>query len=924
MKEFAKSKTASKTITSDPNKIQKVILETLGQVSKVVGSTLGPNGKIVLIERQENIGPYVTKDGITVFNSMAFADPTKQAILEAARDSSAKTNTEAGDGPQPLYSKVLTPNGFVAMGELKVGMDVCGTDGTIQKVVGVFPKGTKQVYEVEIENKGVVECCEDHLWTVSYGESSTATKPLKELAKDYVKTSGKNKRYKYYIPQTHVEFNENTQAMPLDPYLLGVLIGDGSLRDSGSIELSIGLKKKHILEKLVLPEGIFANVSLVPSKNYYRVKIVGQTPEGRSIRSLLVDLGLANTSSFTKFIPKSYLYSSAKSRKALLQGLIDTDGHINTRGLFEFSTVSESLSADVKELCNGLGIPTLMRKQSRSKASGAYSDTTSIRITQLRGYDKGDKIVRITPTTRYTEMQCIKVSNPNSLYITDNYSVTHNTTSASILAEALIRLGLNYLRENPRVSTQKVMRELEQAYNDFVLPFIQENSIKITTDNDTDLLKKVALVATNYDNEMSDSVIECFNQVGHSGNVTIAEAAGVSGFEVEKVEGFHIAKGFEETCGRFIEEFINDRGNYRTILERPKFLLYNGKINDISQIMRVLEIFGDASDSTKYGKNAISPNLVIVAHHFSESVLAILAANFKNPTSINVLPLKTPMTLQANSPYHFLLDLSAFVGATVFDPLSKPLDNAEIQDLGLDSMSLFEFGRFKSTVIGRPEEIFLMPRVEELQHQHKNAESSLDAELLNERIAILTGGIARIKVLGSSEAELKEKRHRVEDAVAAIKGAIKYGVLPGCAKTLLTLSKLISNNEDLPRSVRHIMGKAFAEPFRRILDNGGYHIDEIKEVAAKLSSQDFFFTYDALNQKYGDAVELGILDSAAAVNMAIKNSLSVSKMLMGLSGVIVFTRDLELERQEARDHYSEQRAMKEALDNQDRDLWQPE
>lgn len=923
MKEFAKSKTASKTITSDSNKIQKVVLETLHQASKLVGSTLGPNGKIVLIERQENIGPYVTKDGITVFNSMAFADPTKQAILEAARDSSAKTNTEAGDGPQPLYSKVLTPNGFIQMKDIKVGMKVSGTNGSAQTVLGVFPKGQKEIYEVQFENKGTVECCEDHLWQVSYNKTESA-KTTKELLKDYVKKSGGYNKYKYFVPQTAVEFNNIEKNMPLDPYLVGVLIGDGCLRDSGSIELSMGAKKKHIIERLVLPMGISKSVQFIQAKNSYRVKFTGTDVNGNSMRELLAAVGLRNTSSKTKFIPKSYLYSSIKTRKALLQGLIDTDGHINKKGLFEFSTVSEQLGQDVKELCNSLAVPTLMRRQKRSKADGAYSDTTSIRITQLKGYKKGDKIIKITPTGKFTEMQCIKVSNPDSLYITDNYVVTHNTTSATILAEALIRLGLNYLHENPRVSTQKVMRELEQAYNEFVVPFIQDNAIKITTENDADLLKKVALVATNYDQEMSQAVIEGFNEVGHSGNITIAEAPGVSGFEVEKVEGFHIAKGFEETCGRFIEEFINDKGNYRTLLERPKFLLYNGKINDISQVMKVLEIFGDASDSVKYGKNAISPNLVIVAHHFSESVLAILAANFKNPTSINVLPLKTPMTVQANSPYHFLLDLAAFAGATVFDPLSKPLETVEIADLGLDTMQLFEFGRFKSTVIGRPEEMFLMPRVEELQHQHKNAESSLDAELLNERIAILTGGIARIKVLGSSEAELKEKRHRVEDAVASIKGAIKFGVLPGCAKTMLTLSKLISANEDLPRSVRHIMGKAFGEPFRRILDNGGYHADEIKEVAQKITSQDFYYTYDALNQSFGNAIELGILDSAAAVNMAIKNSLSVSKMLMGLSGVVVFTRDTELERQEARDHYSEQRAMKEAIENQDRDMWQPD
>jgi chaperonin GroEL len=604
MRELAKSKTASKTITYKNSQIKKIILDTLHEASKLVGDTLGPNGKLVMIERQENLEPFVTKDGITVFSSMAFSDSTKQVILEAARSSSSKTNSEAGDG----------------------------------------------------------------------------------------------------------------------------------------------------------------------------------------------------------------------------------------------------------------------------------------------------------------------------------------TTTATILAEALTRLGFEYLSQNPKVSTQKVMRELEAAYNNFVYPFIKENSKKITKDNDEDFLRKVATIATNYDEDMAKAVIECFNKVGHGGNVTIIEAPGVGGFEVEKIEGFPIARGFEDTCGRFLEEFINDRSNYRSVLEKPKFLLYNGKINDMSAVMSILESVADASDPGKYGKNAISPNLVIMAHYFSETVLATLASNFKLPHTINVLPLKVPISYQANSGYHFLLDVSAFTSSVVFDPLTKPLETASIEDLGSDTMELFEYQRYKSVIIGRPEEITLIPRAEELEQQMNHAESILDKELLNERLALLTGGIAKIKVLGSSEAELKEKRHRVEDAIAAIKGAIKYGVLPGGAKTLLTLSYLIKKNPDLPRSVKEIMGKAFMLPFYRILENGGNKQDEILEILnnvlytdkeTKSTLMQFFYTYDAMNFKYGDAVEIGVLDSAAAVTMAIKNSLSVSKMLMGLSGIVVFKRDSELERQEAKEYYSEQRAMQESLAEDNRQVWEP-
>lgn len=639
MKEIAKSKTAAKTITYQEDKLKKIVLDTVRQASDLVGSTLGPNGKIVLIERQENLPPFLTKDGITVFNSMAYSDSTKQAILEAARDSSSKTNVEAGDG----------------------------------------------------------------------------------------------------------------------------------------------------------------------------------------------------------------------------------------------------------------------------------------------------------------------------------------TTTATILAESLIRLGFGYLQHHPHLSTQKVMRELESVFNDIVVPFIAKNSITVTNENAADLLQKVALISTNSDKEMATAVLDCFNQVGYNGNITIAETAGSSGFEVEKVEGFPIARGFEDTCGRFIEEFVNDKGNYRTVLERPRFLLYNGKLNSMSTIIPAIERIGQAYELALQNNQKFSPNIVVVAHHFSDDVLAQLAYNFKNPSSLNILPLKSVMTVQANSPYHFLQDLAAFTGATVFDPLSKPIESFEMAHLGADAMEQFEYYRYKSLILGQPDEFLVIARSEELEKQAQQAESSLDAEILRERLAILTGGIARLKVKGSSEAELKEKRHRVEDAVAAIKGALKYGVLPGCAKTLLALADEIYASPNVSAAVKAIMPQAFSTPFERIMTNGGLNQKEIGEIATNMSytlkleefeeeieeprswlklvidkilrrpakrmkvlvgkwvgyKKPFWNTYDALNHKFGDGIEIGVVDSASAVLMSIKNSLSVAKMLMGLSGIVVFRRDHEMDRDESNSYHAEQAAMSEALQNSEREKWEP-
>lgn len=933
MRETRKSKTAAKTILYKKEHLKRMILKTMKMASDLVGSTLGPNGKIVLIERQENLSPYVTKDGISVFNSMAFSDPTQQVVLEAARDSSAKTNVEAGDGPQPLYSKVLTPRGFVAMGDLKVGMEICGTNGSVQTVLGIFPKGEKQVYEVEFSDGRVVECCSDHLWKVTTNYGVEKTLPLSSLMEDYKTINVEGyPRHRYYTPRTFVEFSENKLEMPLDPYLVGVLLGDGSLTGTGSIELSLGKKKQHILSKLILPEGIRASSSYVESRNYYRVKLNGTTPQGRTMADIVQSIGLLGANSSTKFIPKSYLYASKQTREQLLQGLIDTDGHINDSGNFEYSTVSTELYKDFLTLVQSLGIPVHSYMLSR-KENSSYSETPIFKVTQLKGEGFGDKIVRISATDKMTPMQCIKVSNEDSLYITDNFIVTHNTTTATILAESLIRLGFEYLEKNPRLSTQKVMRELESTYSNIIAPFIQENAKKISTSNSDDLLKKVAMVATNNDEEMSSAVIEGFATVGHSGNFTIVETPGVGGFAVERIEGFPISRGFEDTCGRFLEEFVNDKPNYRTVLEKPKFILYNGQLNDIALLMPILNDVAEAS-AKPVSEGGFSPNVVIVAHSFSENVLGFLAQNFSNIQAIKPLPLKTPLIYyQANAQYHFLLDLSAFTGAKIFDPLTKPLPTAKLEDLGIDSMDSFEFYRYRSVLLGTPDSLLIEVRAAELEQQAKHAESINDKEILTERLALLTGGIARLKVYGSSDSELKEKKHRVEDAVAAVKGAIKYGVLPGCSKTLLTLSKILTSSPDVSPAVKAIMAKAFMEPFFRILDNGGMNEEEKMDTLRKIMYSeytetskilnDFFYTYDAMNFKYGDAIEIGVLDSASAVNMAIKNSLSVSKMLMGLSGTVVFQRDNELERQEARDLSSESRAMEEAIKESDRQVWEP-
>ena len=289
------------------------ILAGVKQLADAVKVTLGPRGRNAILDRAYS-SPLITKDGVTVAQEINLADPFENIGAQMVKEVAEKTLDIAGDGPQDLNSKILTPTGWVKMGKTKVGMDICGTNKSTQKVIGIFPKGKKEIYKVYLSGNRVMRCCEDHLFKVTTSSGIKKTLPLRRLIKDYKKINNKDKSmsHKYFVKTTLVEFVEDKEKMPIDPYLLGVLLGDGSLRGTGgsAIEISIGKAKEHILDKLVLPDGIKKRAVWVENKNYFRIKLTGKNKQGQTIGKILDSIGLLGTGSKTKFIPKSYLYSS--------------------------------------------------------------------------------------------------------------------------------------------------------------------------------------------------------------------------------------------------------------------------------------------------------------------------------------------------------------------------------------------------------------------------------------------------------------------------------------------------------------------------------------------------------------------------------------------------------------------------------------
>lgn len=468
------------------------------------------------------------------------------------------------------------------------------------------------------------------------------------------------------------------------------------------------------------------------------------------------------------------------------------------------------------------------------------------------------------------------------------------TTTATIIASALIKNLFHFCSENRKHSPQKVTRQISSLLHDKLLPEIEKYSIKINNKN-KELLEKVATVSANGDKEMAKSVIEAFDSVGYgaASHVTIQELSGPHGYAVELIEGFPIDKGYEESIGKFHAAFINDQGHQRCILENPLFLLFDGNVTDIVQIQEILHLIGQEYVSG----NSDFKNVVIMAHKFSDQVLTNLAFNFNNPNTINVVPLQTPMTQIVNSQLAFLTDVSAFTGAKIFD-MNNPLSDAKPDDMG-QNMHKIEIYRFRSTIVGDPDPVNIEGRAEEIKTYLEQSESKLEKVLLEERLGKLTNGIARLKIFGSSNGELKEKADRAEDAVCAVRAAINHGCLPGGGRVLINLALDLQNESD-PVVDKIVIPSLFA-PFYRLLENAGYNAEEMQDILTKMI-EDPKKVFDVENAKFGDPKKLGIFDATLAVTQALKNAVSISSVMGTLGGIVAFPRDNQLENQE---HFEE-------------------
>lgn len=355
-----------------------------------------------------------------------------------------------------LDSKILTPTGYCLMKDVCIGDSVINSSGGVSKITGVFPQGEEDVYKVTFTDGSFVECCDDHLWATNtpsriHRGSEFMVRPLKEIRQDLTYSNG---NLKHYIPITNTITSFQTQCFNIDPYFLGILLGDGCLSsrtiqlpntDREIIEYSSSYLKNEELYLHTCKSGKDFNVS----------KIKGNT---NVMKIRLTELGLIGKKSHDKYIPNMYLINGVETRLSILQGLMDTNGYVMKDGTIQFTSVSSKLIEGVSFIVHSFG--GVVRK---SQKTGSYKKdgkliecqvayTLTINLPQgVIPFRLTRKIERLKSSKKHNPSrgiksieyvgkqltQCIAVDSVDHLYLTNDMVVTHNTLQALATIEAV-------------------------------------------------------------------------------------------------------------------------------------------------------------------------------------------------------------------------------------------------------------------------------------------------------------------------------------------------------------------------------------------------------------------------------------------------------------------------------------------------------
>ncbi len=425
------------------------------------------------------------------------------------------------------------------------------------------------------------------------------------------------------------------------------------------------------------------------------------------------------------------------------------------------------------------------------------------------------------------------------------------TTTSTILAHAMITVGFKNVAAGADPLALK--KGIEKATG----VIIEQLKASSTPVKDKEQIAQVATI-TAKDQEIGNLIAEVMDKVGKDGVITVEESKGIT-YETEYVEGMQFDRGYISPY------FITNPERMETEIEDPYILITDKKISAVSDLLPALEKILQ-----------VSKNLLIVAEDVDGEALATLVVN-KLRGTINILAVKAPGFGDRRKA--MLEDMAILVGGKVIsEEVGRKLDSVTVEDLGRARRVTSD--KDKTTVVeGKGADEAIKARIKQIKAQIEETTSDFDREKLQERQAKLAGGVAVIKVGAATEVELKEKKHRVEDALSATRAAVEEGILPGGGIALLnSLSVLdkIDAKGDEATGV-DIVRKAVEEPIRWIAINAGR---DGSVVVDKVKNSPVGTGYDAEIGEFGDMVKKGIIDPMKVVRSALQNAASIAGMVL--------------------------------------------
>ena len=441
---------------------------------------------------------------------------------------------------------------------------------------------------------------------------------------------------------------------------------------------------------------------------------------------------------------------------------------------------------------------------------------------------------------------------------TDNVA-GDGTTTATVLAQAMVREGLRQVAAG--ANPMDLKRGIETAV-DAAVKSIEDQSHDIET---TEEIAHVAALSANNDDSIGEVIAEAMDRVGKDGVITVEEGQ-TFGLELEFTEGMQFDKGYISPY------FITDPDRQEAVLEDPYILIANQKISSVNDLVPVLE---KVMQSVKA--------VLVIAADVEGEALATLVVN-KIRGTFHSAAVKAPGFGERRKA--MMQDLAVLTGGTVIaEEVGLKLENVNLELLGRARRVVVD--KDSTTVIdGGGAESDVKARIKQIEREIENTDSDWDREKLQERLAKLSGGVVVIKAGAPTEVELKEKKHRIEDAVQAARAAVEEGVVPGGGVALLRAQEAVAKvrgGTDDEKTGRLIVKKSMEEPIRQIAVNAGF---EGGVVVERVRAADGASGFNAATGVYEDLVAAGIIDPAKVTRSTLQNAASIAALLLTTEALI--------------------------------------